>query len=103
MVVDGTGLKNAVIGVAGLAVFCGALRLRLLFFMIEGKKRKCQERTRENENLKGDRPGFEVMILLNFGAKFWFQITREVNTREMFLAVFLYILQFLNNSPPQYR
>ena len=33
MVVDGTGLKNAVIGVAGLAVFCGALRLRLLFFM----------------------------------------------------------------------
>ncbi len=43
---------------------------------------------------KGDRPGFEVMILLNFGAKFWFQIMREVNTREIFLAVFLYILQF---------
>ena len=33
MVVGGTGLKNAVIGVAGLAVFCGALRLRLPSFL----------------------------------------------------------------------
>ena len=33
MVVDGTGLKNAVIGVAGLAVFRGALRLRLPSFL----------------------------------------------------------------------
>ena len=32
-VVVGTGLKNAVIGVAGLAIACGALRLRLLFFI----------------------------------------------------------------------
>ncbi len=33
VVVGCTRLKNAVIAVAGLAVFCGALRLRLLFFM----------------------------------------------------------------------
>jgi hypothetical protein len=33
VVVGGTGLKNALIGVAGLAVLCGALRLRLQFFI----------------------------------------------------------------------
>jgi hypothetical protein len=46
--------------------------------------------------LKGvGRPGFEVMILLNFGAKFWSQITLEVNTREMLFFVFFGVFEIL--------